>query len=519
MKFFDRIKKEGFLGVAPDEFKVTIAAFAYIFFVICSYYVMKPIRGSLGMELGKDNIPVLSFLSMLVLIVSNALYSLIVGWYKRDVFIPFITRFFVVCIIAFWAIFSFVYPVEQKNETNKNIAGKEVLPAEEMVVHSAQISEIPESNIKDSVSASNSAELNDSTELFHGREATVPGSITGEQHQTNVFVYAQYVKIAAMAIFYLWVGVFALFAVTMFWSFMNDIFSVDQSKRLYAIIGYGGLLGGAVGSWLTSLLVPVLGTANLLLVACALLYPSVWCMKFIHGVHEEKMNGLALQPVHEEPAHPPRPWDGFLTVYRARILIFMALEMMLFTFTGTLFYQQLYEMINQTFAGNVDATTSFFADFFGYITILSLVSQFFLTKLLMMLPNPVAGLLIFPVLQLVASSLMLYSPSLTVVSWGLILISAINYSTGRALRELVYIPLDREQKYQGKGFIDTVVFRVGDGFSSIILIAGLRFLHYGQWLDWTILAAMAFQFYVIIKIVWLYAENLKVAGRSSTAVA
>jgi ATP/ADP translocase len=130
----------------------------------------------------------------------------------------------------------------------------------------------------------------------------------------------------------------------------------------------------------------------------------------------------------------------------------------------------------------------------------------------MMLPNPVVGLFIFPLIQVVATALMLLSPSLEIVSWGLIISSAISYSTGRAIRELVYVPLDREQKYQGKGFIDTVVFRLGDGLSSIILIGGLELLSYGIWIDWTILLSMAAQFYVIIKIARLFAESLKVGN-------
>jgi AAA family ATP:ADP antiporter len=308
---------------------------------------------------------------------------------------------------------------------------------------------------------------------------------------------------------------------------MNDVFSVDQSKRLYAIIGYGGLTGGAVGSIITSYLVPMLGTANLFIVALLIFYPSIWCMKYIHHHHfnmqpepeneaEAETEGVEEPDAKpEEQVQPPRPWDGMLAVYRTPILIFMALEMFLFTFSSTLFYQQLYEMINQVFARNTDATTEFFADFFGKITIISLVSQFFITKLVMMIPNPVLGLMIMPFIQFAASAVMLISPALGIVSWGLIINNAINYSTGRAIRELIYIPLNREQKYQGKGFIDTVVFRLGDGLSSVILIGGLELFTYGMWIDWTILISMAVQFYVIINIARLYSQTVKHIPKSA----
>ncbi len=516
MKFFARIKKEGFLGIAPQELKITLTAVAYIFFVICSYYVIKPIRGSLGMELGKDNIPIMSLLSMFVLVFSNAIYSQIVGMYKRDIFIPFIARFFAGCIIVFWLIFSFVFPIKQE-EAKLNKPSNLVVPAEELSVPAKKSNALSVSHAINNASASEKI-----PELATGSATSNPVQThKKETGKINLFA-TDPLRAVTISVFYLWVGVFALFAVSMFWSFMNDVFSVDQSKRLYAIIGYGGLTGGAVGSLITSYLVPVLGTANLFIVALLIFYPSIWCMKYIHHHHfsmqpeplpngqlETKNTEVEADESAEQPVHPPRPWDGMLSVYRTPILIFMALEMFLFTFSSTLFYQQLYEMINQVFAQNTDATTEFFADFFGKITIISLVSQFFITRLVMMIPNPVLGLMIMPFIQFAASAFMLISPALGIVSWGLIINNAINYSTGRAIRELVYIPLNREQKYQGKGFIDTVVFRLGDGLSSIILIGGLELFAYGMWIDWTILVSMAVQFYIIINIARLYSQIVK----------
>ncbi len=466
--------EQGYLGVSRQERKITLVSFAYIFFVICSYYVVKPIRGSLGMELGKDNIPLLSLLSMIVLIGSNAIYSIIVGLYKRDIFIPFITRFFSLCLLIFWLTFSFAFSnqnIQVQTEPGEN---PPVLQAEEGIMTNQSV-------------------------------ASQPLLIEADPIETNPF------RAIAIAVFYIWVGVFALMAVSMFWSFMNDVFSVGQSRRLYAIIGYGGLLGGAVGSFLAGKLVPLLGTANLFLVALILLYPSIWCMRYIHHnftANENLNEGTITSETKPEKAHPPRPWDGLVSVWYAPILLFMAGEMFIFTFSSTLFYQQLYEMVNQVYAGKTDETTAFFAGFFGYITVLSLFSQFFLTRLFMMFKNPVNGLFVFPVIQLAATVMMIVSPRLEIVSWGLIIGSAINYSTGRAIRELVYIPLDREQKYQGKGFIDTVVFRLGDGISAIILLGGLEFFSYGVWIDWTILFSMVIQFYVIMKIARLHAHKI-----------
>lgn len=465
------------------ESSITIVSIVYFFCVICSYYVIKPIRGSLALELGSENIPVLNIFSMISLILGNAAYSWIVGKYKRDIFIPFITRFFVLCLVGFWLIFTFAIPLGGERTTSSAISS----PA------STAVAPLAESPAPDYVSA-----------------PVVPVS----EVQPRPEIAA--VKVVLISTYYLWVNFFALMAVSMFWSFMNDVFSVEQGRRLYAIIGYGGLVGGLAGSALTSLLVQHIGTSNLFIIAIILLYPSIWCMKFIHKNHyrPEGVVGADNKPV--VPAHPPRPWDGFLSVCKNPILICMALEMFLYTFSSTMFFQQLNRLIESEIGNDVNSKTQFIAGMYGRINIVSLFAQFFVTRLIMMLSNPIYGLLLLNLIQIAGTFLTMFNPSLTVVSWIMIIRYALNYSTGRALRELVYIPLDREAKYQGKGFVDTVVFRAGDGLSSIILIGGLGFYSYGTWIDYSIQVAMLIQFYVIIKTAGLYGQRLKPADASDT---
>ncbi len=470
---------------AGSEWSLTVVAVAYFFFVICSYYVIKPIRGSLALELGSANIPVLNIFSMISLVIANAVYSWIVGKYKRDIFIPFITRFFVVCLAIFWCVFTFVIPINQ---------GKAVPKSAEVVTDRVITAENA-----DAFSADNT-------------EDSSPGKPLSEAKPEFLGI----IKTVLIGSYYLWVNFFSLMAVSMFWSFMNDVFTVEQGRRLYAIIGYGGLIGGLVGSGLTSLLVHRVGTFNLLILAIILLYPSIWCMQYIHRNHyrPEGIVNVDNKPV--VPAHPPRPWDGFLSVSKNPILICMALEMFLYTFSSTMFFQQLNRLIENEIGSDVNGRTMFIAGLYGKINIVSLFSQFFVTRLMMMMPNPIYGLLLLNLVQVVGTSLTFFNPSLLVASWVVIIRYALDYSTGRALRELVYIPLGREAKYQGKGFIDTVVFRIGDGLSSLILIGGIGFYSYGTWIDYSIQLAMLIQFYVIIKTAGLYGQRLKTAQTSDT---
>lgn len=459
MNLNNEIAEKSYLGIKASELKITLTAVAYFFFVISAYYVIKPIRGSLALELGSNNIPVLNILSMISLVIGNAFYSLIVGKYKRDIFIPFITKFFVICILGFWLIFSFAFPLSKtkNNQITKKITKVEVSQNVEKVTPKTHTNSIP--------------------------------------------------KTICIGTYYLWVNLFALFAVSMFWSFMNDVFSVAQSKRLYAIIGYGGLVGGLTGGLITSLIVKQIGTQNLFVVAAILLYPSIWCMKYIHANHYKPEGVPEGDAVPEKPAHPPRPVDGFLEVVRAPVLIFMAFELLTYTFSSTMFFQELNIMVEHTFGVNLSARTAFIAGIYTKINAISLITQFFVTKLFMMFKNPIFGLLLINIIQVIGSILMLINPSLAIVSWAIIIRYALNYSTGRAIRELVYIPLSREQKYQGKGFIDTVIFRIGDGLSSVMLIGGMSIFGYGNWIDISVLISMAFQMFVIFKIASIYSKR------------
>lgn len=480
--------------VHSGEAGITFVSVAYFFFVICSYYVIKPIRGSLALELGSDNIPVLNILSMVSLVVANAVYSWIVGRYQRDIFIPFITRFFVVCLAIFWIMFSFIIPVNEATTISRVDRAQE---------------EVTQSQAEKAPNAAEESETQAKKDL--------PASSMSQELVSVADGEISLIRTLFIGAYYLWVNFFALMAVSMFWSFMNDVFSVSQGRRLYAIIGYGGLLGGLAGSALTTLLVQKIGTYNLLLVAIVLLYPSIWCMRYIHNNHYRPENIVDENNQPASPAHPPRPWDGFLSVCKNPILICMALEMFLYTFSSTMFFQQLNRLIELEIGSDVDNKTRFIAGMYGRINIVSLFAQFIVTRLMMMLPNPIYGLLSLTLIQVVGSCLTLFNPSLTVVSWIIIIRYALDYSTGRALRELVYIPLGREAKYQGKGFIDTVVFRVGDGLSSIMLIGGLHFFYYGSWIDFSIQVSMLIQFYVIIKTAGMYASRLKTAETAETA--
>lgn len=407
-----------------------LAAVAF-FFIITAYYVLKPIRESLAIELGARQVPALNVLSMFSLVLANGLYSWIVGHFRRETFLAWIMRGSAVCLILFWGIF-------------RDIAG----PV--------------------------------------GMGAPVPFS-----------------RVAAITTYFVWVNLFGLFVVSVFWSFMNDVFTPEQGSRWYSRIGYGGLIGGLAGGLLTFLLVKAFGTPQLFLVAALMTEPALQCLFAIERLSTKKTvtDSGSASP---EPEPPPEPdgagaMEGIRLTFASPYLALMALEMFLYTFGSSIFSYQVNDMMERTIPLR-DERTAYWAQLYNLINGFSLISQWLITNWIMTSKRPWIGLTLMPVIQFCGSVLLIPYPLLNLAAGVSIIRYALNYSTGRAVRELFFTPLARNEKYQAKGFIDTFIFRAGDGLGSSLLLAGNALAGPGLWIDASVLATMGLQ---ILTTFWL----------------
>ncbi len=425
------------LGIAPGEGLITLASGVYFLLIILVYYVLKPLRESLALELGSENVPLLNVISMISLIPANAAYSLIVSHFRREVFIPTLTRLCALSLIVFWFVF-------------RDLAAAE-------------------------------ARLDN---LLSPRALAIAG-------------------------YYIWVNLFGLFMVSLFWSFMNDVFSLSQGRRLYTVIGYGGCIGGIAGGVLTSQLVQSVGTANLFLAVAVLLEPTVYLMRLIHRLSQQlparEATDEIIQPAPLPKASVESGWKrelnyslaGVRLTFSSVFVALMAFEMFLYTFGSTIFSYQINALMESTIPTRNERTI-FAAHMYNYINTLSLVTQFFLTTWILRSSRPWNALLLMPGFQLAGSLFLLANPVLSIAAATVIIRYAINYSTGRAVRELFFTPLTREEKYQAKGFIDTLIFRMGDGLASLLLFIGIQYWGKGIWIDCSVLVTMIISLPVIL---------------------
>ena len=174
-------------------------------------------------------------------------------------------------------------------------------------------------------------------------------------------------------VFYVWVAVFSLFALAVFWSFMADIFTADQGKRLFGFIGAGGTAGALLGPVITIWLSVPLGPVNLLIPAVILLEAAVFCVWRLERAataHE----GLQAEPQRLGGS----AFAAFLELVRSPYLFGIAAWITLLSFCATILY---FEQIHMIAAGvrGADAQTRVFASVDLAVNLLTLATQILAT--------------------------------------------------------------------------------------------------------------------------------------------
>lgn len=85
-----------------DEFRGMLWAAAYGFFIMFAYYILRAVRDEIS-TVDRGNIQVLWTVVFLVMLVAVPAYSWVTSRYPRGVFVPLANRFFITCLVGFWA--------------------------------------------------------------------------------------------------------------------------------------------------------------------------------------------------------------------------------------------------------------------------------------------------------------------------------------------------------------------------------------------------------------------------------
>ncbi|MCP4329196.1 MAG: MFS transporter [Alphaproteobacteria bacterium] len=262
--------------------------------------------------------------------------------------------------------------------------------------------------------------------------------------------------------FFIWVSVFNLFVVSVFWSFMADLFDNAQGRRLFGFIAAGGSAGALLGPSLTAGLAVPLGPTNLLLISAVLLQAAVLCIAGLLRVLPQPRG--ATSSGRSAPLGGSI-WAGVTEIAGSRYLQGICLYIVFYTTTSTFLYFQQANIVADAF-DDPGRRTQVFAVIDLLVAVLTLAIQLTATGRLMKRFG-VGWLLAFlPVLSMIGLAVLAVAPTLTAIVVIQGLRRAGNFAVSRPAREVLFTVVSPELKYKAKNAIDTLVYRGGDALSG-----------------------------------------------------
>ena len=263
-------------------------------------------------------------------------------------------------------------------------------------------------------------------------------------------------KVIVARVFFVWVSVFNLFAVAVFWSFMADLFTSEQGKRLFGFIGAGGTAGALLGPVVTIWLSGPLGPVNLLIAAAVFLELAVLCVYRIERVAEP--------PTEVDPRGQRiggSAFAGLSELIRSPFLLGVAGWVSLLSFGATIAYFAQANIVSATIHGAA-AQTRLFAGIDLAVSLLSLATQVFATATFLKRFGTGIAAAALPAIYVVGFTALAIAPSLSVVVTLQVAQRWMNFAIANPARQVFFTVVGRDEKYKAKNLIDVVIYRGSD---------------------------------------------------------
>ena len=316
--------------------------------------------------------------------------------------------------------------------------------------------------------------------------------------------------------FFVWVGIFSVMVVAQFWSYANDVYSNEAGKRLFPLVGFGGMFGAFVGADLAERLLEIIGVYEMLLVTAVLLSVCILITNLISlkvwGRQQIRVQQTGLSEwLAERKARREREKLAFGVLKEHRYLWYIALVILtlnLVNTNGEYILGRLVEAHGQrqvelavaeaTAAGRgltfgdrelgdpgsseardayIQSTIgNFYASFFWWVNMIGMGLQLFVVGRLVRWGGIRAGLVWLPVIALGTYGLVLLLPVLSYVRFGKVLENASDYSINKTTVQMLFLPTSRDVKYKAKQATDSFFQRLGDVGSALLVFLGTAVL-------------------------------------------
>jgi AAA family ATP:ADP antiporter len=271
--------------------------------------------------------------------------------------------------------------------------------------------------------------------------------------------------------FFVWLSVFNLFVVTIFWSFMADIYSKEQSRRLFGVISAGGSTGAILGPIITGALVIPVGFQNLLPISALLLLAGVVCIyRLRHWVRQHEDNSGS-DSIESGKAIGGSALEGMRLVFAKPYFGLIAVALVLANFVGVFAYTYMAELVSITFH-STDRQTQVFAWLDAAINVLSFFGQLFLVKHSVRKLGIGPTLALLPLVSAVGFALLAINPVFAIMAALQVVRRSLTFGFSKPTSDMLYSVVSAEEKYKVKNFIETAIYRSGD----VIAAWSIRFL-------------------------------------------
>lgn len=368
------------VDVEPRELKALAASFAFFFAVLCSYYIIRPVREEMGVTVGRDTLELLFTAVFAIMIAAVPLFGWVVTRFAKRRIVPLVYGFLILNLLAFWSVLASGPP------------GKPIAAA-----------------------------------------------------------------------FFIWVSVFNLFAVSLFWSVMTDIWAAEQAKRLYGFVAAGGSAGAFAGPLITQSLVHHTGATNLLPVSALLLAAAIGCAAVLR-----RLVAGASAPG-EEPQEEELARGGILAgarnVWQQPYLFRIALWVVLANLISTYFYLEQAQIVGQRLSDAADRV-QLFARMDLAVNSLTILAQLLLTGTVMARIGVAVAAAALPSVATLGLVALTIAPAVSVIVVVMVLERAATFAFSSPAMRVLFTVVPAEDKYKAQNFIDTVVFRGGDAASG-----------------------------------------------------
>ena len=288
---------------------------------------------------------------------------------------------------------------------------------------------------------------------------------------------------APMAVaFFLWIGIFNLMVPAQFWAFANDIYTPESGERLFVIVAFGASAGAVLGSYVAGHLIPLFGVNQLILISAAILVSSL----ILTNIVESRERGSP-QTGSVTVKEPLGKSGAFELLFKKRYLLLIALLIFILNWVNTTGEYILGRTVRDAAiaaAGGAAAAESavedfigtFYADFFTVVNIAGLLLQLFVVSRILKYLGVRIALLILPMIALGGYVIAAIFPVLAMIRGVKIAENSTDYSLQNTVRQILFLPVTREEKYKAKQAIDTVFQRGGDVMSALTVFVGTTLL-------------------------------------------